>query len=324
MSTDPIFSTLGLFIIDENRYPESSGRPSEHDIIGGGGSYAVLGARMVAGAERASRITGIIDKGRDFPDAVQRQLETWGAGWVFKEDPTRLTSRGANIYDENDVRHFEYTTPKKRVEVGDILDAGLGHSHTVHYCCAMDRFGESADTINEYSRNRPLHIFEPTPDACTAANLGELTRVLPKADVFTPNLNEACELVGAELPTTAEDMDQLASVFFRNMKPLAGVVLRCGPLGCYIKTKDISQLLPAYHQDQTKVVDVTGAGNAFCGAFVTALHLHKDWLLAGAYGNVVSGCVIEHLGVAELGPHDVWNGLSVGDRLAVYALRQPN
>ncbi|KAK7686936.1 hypothetical protein QCA50_010015 [Cerrena zonata] len=165
---DPILASLGMFIVDDNEYPASSGRPNEYDILGGGGTYAVLGGRIVSGISKARLITSVFDIGNDFAPSVKEEIETWKTGVAFRKDENRKTTRGVNVYDENDVRHFYYKTDKKRVEAEDL----------------------------DSSRPRPKFIFEPSPNACTSENYEELIRVLPKVDVFTPNLNEAAEFAG--------------------------------------------------------------------------------------------------------------------------------
>lgn len=322
---DPIFTSLGLFIIDENRYPPKLCRQNEYNIIGGGASYAIEGARIVSGPQLAQLVTGIVDKGRDFPAAVEDELRGWNTGVVFRLDKNRLTTRGVNIYDDNDIRHFEYQTPKLRVEVEDIVATeNLIRAKSFHFCCAIDRFLHSVEIILVHNPTA-FFVFEPAPDGCTAEYFPALVQALPQISVFTPNLNEACAFVGLSLtenlPETEDQIRQVAANFWPHMTgENSGLVIRCGPLGCYVKTLGLDMLLPAYHQNQAKVVDVTGGGNSFCGAFAAALCLSQDWLIAGIFGNLVSGCIIERLGVAKLTDqdHDAWNGLTIRQRLDIY------
>lgn len=72
-------------------------------------------------------------------------------------------------------------------------------------------------------------------------------------------------------------------------KPRTGVVIRAGAMGCVYAASDEYPArvnwCPAYWQDQTKVVDPTGAGNAFMGGLLAALEegqdLHEGELRAG-------------------------------------------
>ncbi|GEQ68808.1 hypothetical protein JCM33374_g2477 [Metschnikowia sp. JCM 33374] len=265
----PLLTTLGLFIIDENQYAPSAGREPEYNIIGGGASYAIVGGRVAAGAKLGKQICGIIDKGTDFPVEIEQEISSWGSGAIFRPNHQRLTSRGANIYGADGVRTFVYRTPKKRIVAQDILDtANLIESRSFHFCCSIERCEETIDIFRE-ARARSgkqlanaKYIFEPFPEICVAENIDSLHAMLHKVDVFTPNLNEAADFYSMDaLPQSAASIEALASKFLASAPVHGGVVLRCGALGCFVKTRDVSIMLPAYHQDQKHVVDVTGGGN---------------------------------------------------------------
>lgn len=326
---DPILTTLGLFIIDDNIYPESWQRESEHDIIGGGALYAIVGGRIACGPELGPRISGIIDKGTDFPPQVESEIKSWGAGPKFRENPDRLTTRGANVYQENGIRSFVYRSPKKRIEDFDIVETGnLVRLKTFHTCCAIDRCGtiidRFIDELQGTGSSPPLHIFEPFPDVCVPGNYEDLTKLLPKVHIFSPNIEEAAGFLGKAVPRTEEGIAQLAEQFVKYSPNDGGVVIRCGALGCYIKTHKEAFMLKAYHDDQAKVKDVTGGGNTFCGAFMTAFYLsNQNWLIAGIFGNVASGCIVEKLGMPTKEPSsEIWNGTSTKERLQTYIRKQ--
>lgn len=325
---DPIFTSMGMFIIDENQYPASSKKEPVYNIIGGGGTYAIVGSRIIAGAEKSKLICGIIDKGSDFPDIVEEEILSWNSGIVWQEDPSRLTTRGLNIYDEDDIRHFQYKTDKKRIEAQDILNhPHLIRSRTIHIISSIERCVSIIDTISSNVPNdvNPIFIYEPLPDICIASNYTKLISLLPKIDVFTPNLNEMSKFANLDkLPETMDDIKSLCLNFSPYLtKPNSGSIVRCGHLGCFIKTPKVEISLPAYHTNQSKVVDVTGGGNLFCGGFVTGLLLSKgDWIIGGICGNVASGCVIERLGMPQVSlgnSNEEWNGLSSIKRIEHYA-----
>lgn len=317
----PLFTTLGLFIIDDNVYPESWNRETEYNIIGGGASYAIVGSRFVAGPKQAKGIYGIIDKGSDFPKEVEEEIMSWGTGTIFRQDNTRLTTRGANIYRDDGVREFVYRSTKKRIEAKDVISTGLIHLSCFHFCCSVERCEESIDIFNNLNADSgiaPTYVFEPFPEVCVAENFAQLSEMLRKVTVFTPNLNEAAGFAGLRnLPQTEAEIRTLARLFFQYMSG-GCVVLRCGELGSYVCSENVDIMLPAYHQDQSKVVDVTGAGNTFCGAYITALKLsNSDYVYAGVMATLASGCAIECLGVPKL-ENEKWNGLTVKERLQHY------
>ena len=152
-----IFTTLGMFIVDENRYVDSNNNPlppppsssslQQTNIIGGAGTYAIMGARIICDDRQdlIDQISGIIDMGSDFPFEIKQELDTWKTrGVIYRENPHRLTTRGVNIYrytdnnnkssnesidneleaepEQDAIRYFEYVTPKLRIEINDILN----------------------------------------------------------------------------------------------------------------------------------------------------------------------------------------------------------
>ncbi|KAF7185772.1 hypothetical protein HII31_12874, partial [Pseudocercospora fuligena] len=100
------------------------------------------------------------------------------------------------------------------------------------------------------------------------------------------------------------------------------IVVRCAEYGCLVMSRDTEpRWLPAYHTDQEKVVNTTGAGNAFLGAFAIGLLETNDIVKAAMYGQVASSFVIEQVGVPKLSKGsqgELWNGARARDRLAEY------
>ena len=54
-----------------------------------------------------------------------------------------------------------------------------------------------------------------------------------------------------------------------------GVIIRCGAKGCLVFTTKGTSHIPAYWtaQEQERVIDVTGGGNAFMGGLVAGMDL---------------------------------------------------
>ena len=69
-----IVTTLGMFIIDENRYLDTD-EPPQVNIICGAGTYAIIGARIISPLSKANKISGIIDMGTDFPIEIKKELD---------------------------------------------------------------------------------------------------------------------------------------------------------------------------------------------------------------------------------------------------------
>jgi hypothetical protein len=110
------FCSLGMFIIgmlqfnvytlrpilieitmqDEIEYV--GGRTLEKVVIVGAGSYAAIGARLVAGERYAKLVGWIVDVGSDFPREFRSTIESWHTTCLFREDGNRLTTRAWNGY----------------------------------------------------------------------------------------------------------------------------------------------------------------------------------------------------------------------------------
>lgn len=103
-------------------------------------------------------------------------------------------------------------------------------------------------------------------------------------------------------------------------------VVRCGEYGCLTVPRASAPVwLPPYHDiGSDKVVDPTGAGNAFLGAFAVAYKKTDDAVLASAYGAVAASFVIEQMGPPKREVVDervLWNGEEFGGRLEAYKIK---
>lgn len=108
---------------------------------------------------------------------------------------------------------------------------------------------------------------------------------LPYLDYFMPSYEEAAELSGETQPELMADL--FLSLGART------VVIKLGKDGCIIKTIDgQTHQIPTY--GNIKAVDTTGAGDAFCAGFLTALTRGKSLLECGKFANAVgTHCVME-------------------------------
>jgi sugar/nucleoside kinase (ribokinase family) len=95
-------ASLGLFILDtfEWRTAAPDGtltttRRAE-SVIGGGGTYAMLGARIFL---PPARVGILVDRGSDWQKKVEEELETYGREmWHYREKPEELTTTALNLY----------------------------------------------------------------------------------------------------------------------------------------------------------------------------------------------------------------------------------
>ena len=87
---------------DEIEYTD--GKARAESIIGGAGTYATIGARLVAGQENARLVGWIVDVGSDFPPEFRTMIDSWQTNCMYRHNETRLTTRAWNGYGPNEYR----------------------------------------------------------------------------------------------------------------------------------------------------------------------------------------------------------------------------
>jgi hypothetical protein len=101
-----VFSTTGMFIVDVFEFPDD--KPKVDDQIGGGGTFAALGARTFL---QPDQVRMIVDRGSDFKPEWQSALDSYGPCWVYRDDDQRLTTKAKATYN-GETRGFEYLTKR--------------------------------------------------------------------------------------------------------------------------------------------------------------------------------------------------------------------
>lgn len=108
---------------------------------------------------------------------------------------------------------------------------------------------------------------------------------LAHADVLFVNEDEARELTGRCDPIEAAGVFQEYGV--------KDVVVKLGPAGCLIRTRDGVIESPAFQVD---VVDTTGAGDCFAGGFLAALDHGFSFPEAARFANAVGALSVQKFG----------------------------
>jgi sugar/nucleoside kinase (ribokinase family) len=171
-----------------------------------------------------------------------------------------------------------------------------------------------------------------------------------RIDVISPNHEEAASFVSTpkaeiEGDDTRKLIEKLVLNKFYSEASLAKIenmpiiCIRSGALGALVAiSQEKTTWVGAYHTSQQagKVVDVTGAGNAFLGGFTAGLAMCSEkkpasskampaWTLkeaqiAGQMGSVSASFVIEQQSLPEfhVSPHgfEMWNHEQANDRLS--------
>lgn len=190
---------------------------------------------------------------------------------------------------------------------------------------------------------RPVIIWEPHPKSCTQPLLKEHVALLHDGavTVFSPNHHELNSFFD-DLPGSSFDRAAITArarslfrppkyVYEDNARQPLGVqviIIRAAENGCLVLSRDSTDVvwLPAYYgaSEQDKIVDPTGAGNAFLGGLAQGWLETGDWTRAACYGTVAASVIVEHVGPPTKdgeGQAETWAGIAVRQRLISYMQR---
>ncbi len=116
-----------------------------------------------------------------------------------------------------------------------------------------------------------------------------LKSLLSSVDYFIPSLEEAVALTGEKTPETIVE-------FLLEFQGPKAVGVKLGEQGCYVATRSAAHRVPAARVD--RVVDTTGAGDAFVSGFAAAILKGMDPFQAARIGNAVAASCVTALGAS--------------------------
>lgn len=181
-----------------------------------------------------------------------------------------------NVYRRSGRRDFDYLTPRNRLHFSDLLGSDPSSAtpaslpsyiHLVSYTWRVkELLGELDQIAAEYPNLKdwkPGLIYEPMPDQWSPTELDAIAPVAHKLYCLSPNHDEAAAFCGLP-PSQAADKATIEDITHRLLAlgPRVAIV-RSGALGAFVASKHSSGWIPPAVTEQSKVVDVTGCGNAF-------------------------------------------------------------
>jgi len=125
--------------------------------------------------------------------------------------------------------------------------------------------------------------FDPG-EIYTVKGLAALKPLIKRSLVVFPNQNEVKMLTG-------RDYEEGSRVLLR--EGARTVAVKLGSRGCYVTDGGESHLIEPF---KTKVVDTTGAGDAFCAGFLYGLVQNRDLVACGKLGNLVASKCVSKIG----------------------------
>ena len=186
---------------------------------------------------------------------------------------------------------------------------------------------------------RPLIIWEPLPASCIPENHGAFLSAIKHADIFSPNHIEIAQLLGNPNP---EVLDKPALEPYATQFLTAGVgpsgrgaiAIRAGEAGCLVASNhQRTTWLPPYYDgsrlagaEKSEIIDPTGAGNTFLGAFAISDLKTHNLVEAAIYRTVGASFALEQVGIPRLEVDERgverWNGEGVEVRVEEYRERE--
>ena len=272
------------------------------NTLGGSATHAVVGMRVWS--ESLGYFAAV---GSDFDERHRTLLEGLGADLrgLLQRDGYP-TARAWQLFEPDERRIEVFRTDIEdfyRLEPGvDEMPQDYLAARGFHLChgtlAEMTDVAASLRAVNPTARI----LWEPTP-LQLSGTVEKMRAVLANVDVFSPDRAEASEITGRMTTQGAIDtlLDWGAPV----------VALRMGAQGSRVDSAaGESYRIPAV---PAKVIDTTGAGDAYCGGFLVALTEGNSVAEAGARAAVSASFAIEQFGVPAF---DEQSPLKAASRLA--------
>ena len=281
----PRVIVAGNLTIDDVVLPDGTTQMSS---VGGNSLYTALGVRLWQ-----PRVGLVTRRGEDFPGDLISVLHTLGVATSGIVDIAGPTVRNWVVYENNGERHWIYRTPRERsrevaVQAGDLPVAWLeAETPPVVHVTAMPL--EAAEAIVDAVRSiapRAMITLDTHEDYVVDYRQ-RLRALAARVDAFLPSRAELADLVGYDDPRRA-----LATLV--NL-PTPVIVIKMGAEGALVWDKAMGTL----HEVGIAggpVVDVTGAGDAFCGGFAAGLSLGYAPLQAAQCGAIAASYAVAGFG----------------------------
>jgi sugar/nucleoside kinase (ribokinase family) len=260
--------------------------------LGGASAHALGGMRLW------TESLGIVAvAGPDLPDRFRHQLAGLGVdlqgiriapgigtthAWQLFEPDGRRTEVFRSAVED-----FFETAPDFEDLPAAYYQARGYHLYWDKTCAELPGFLAQLRRVNPRATliwEPAFHHFDTPPE--------DLQAVLPHLDHFSPD-------VDAALAMTATDRAEAALDRFLAWGATS-VSIRMGAAGSLLGTASGDRWhIPAI---PAQIVDVTGAGNAYCGGLLVGLAEGQPVLDAAQQGAVSASFAIEQFGVADFGP----------------------
>jgi sugar/nucleoside kinase (ribokinase family) len=272
-------------IVDDFVFPQGTTRMG---VLGGGGPQTAWG--MAAALGSGATVGLVAGIGADLDEAVLAPIRAAGIDLDGVRITDLPTPRAWQVIEFDGQRTQVWRVPVHTLGAQlargwEVLPPSYRDGRVFHWGIHPGEGGalDFARELRGQGRRVSLEPFKP-PDRQLTDD--EIRAVLEACDVFSPNWLEASRMVGSDDYRTV--IERFRALGCRLL------VLRRGAEGADVW--DLAEgrgvHVPAV---QTTVVDVVGAGNAFCGALVARL---DDGLVqAACHASVAASYLVEQVGL---------------------------
>lgn len=293
--------TLGQVTLDDIVTP---GGTTHLRTLGGNALYSAMGAALWLGVRRVAPVCRI---GRGFDPSllrgVSRRLDLRGVrsvasdhvrSWLLYEPDGRRRHLGRNaaLLDHPPVTvpsFAAYHRAYRRLMRGITpaardIPKPLSTAEAVHLAPQLSQ--RHLANATALRRRFPLLSLDPSPEDMEPPTL---RRLLPLVDFFLPSREE--------ITAQQRKWDHARLVRRWTAWGARAVCIKLGAEGCLVAAGGHLTRLPAV---RTRAVELTGAGDAFCGGFLAGYLLTRDAVEAAMRGVVSASFAVEGVGLQGL------------------------
>ena len=280
--------TAGHFTIDSIFLPD---KQAPFVVLGGSAAYVSFAAKRLD-----ARVSVISKVGGDFPEAYRWWLEQEGIdiSGITKDEAAQTTRFELKYANPQLERVLLLKSKAPPITVDDLpksLKADAIHlapvAGEITYELAEQAKGH-ADMLSLDPQGL-LRSFDETGNV----TLKPLTdkRILNLVDIYKSSQSEIEAVTGlSDVASATEVIHKLGAKI---------VIVTLGSEGSMVSVGDATYRVPAYKSE--KVVDPTGAGDAFMGGFLAEYVYGENYLRCACVGSALASLVVEGIGPTNFG-----------------------
>jgi ribokinase len=257
-------------------------------MCGGNAIYAAVGGRFWSDQVGLSARVG-----PDYPAAELEALQRAGVRLQLISTDAPSIHNWA-LYEDGDTRRFvPWVSSGTHLEQSLVADEvpEIAAGATVCHIAPMPLSVQAA-LVHHLSAAGPLISLDPH-DEYVHGNVSDLVDLVQHVGLFLPSRREASLMYGCDAP-------EEAARAFAQLGPMV-VAIKLGAEGSLVCVSG-EQLVHHVPAVPVHVVDPTGAGDAYCGAFAVVYGRTRNALRAACYASAAASFVVERLGATSALP----------------------